>query len=99
MLTDFASAVQDGLLLRIVMKDQFIYASTFNKGLQVIDLQQAISEYQQRPLIQFGEVISTEGQGFAIDAVVNTIPVSVSVPGGGGAGHIAAPAEHPSSSG
>jgi hypothetical protein len=72
------STTQDGLLLRIFVKDQFLYASTFQKGLQVIDLAQAVSEYQSvmasNPS-QFGQAVTTEGDGFAMDAVVNTIPV------------------------
>ena len=74
------SASQDGSLLRIFMKDQFLYASTYPKGLQVIDLQQAITEYQSvyatNPT-DFGIAITTEGSGFAMDSVVNTIPVQL----------------------
>jgi hypothetical protein len=70
------SATQDGLLLRLFMKDQFLYTSTFQKGLQVVDLQQAVNEYQQTDPTTFGQAISTEGNGFATDAVVNTIPLS-----------------------
>lgn len=85
------SAVQDGSLLRIVMKDQFVFASTFHKGLQMIDLQQAVNDFQQTPATQFGQAVSIDGNGFALDAVVNTIPIPVSVPNGTG-GFIAAPA-------
>lgn len=72
------STTQDGLLLRIFMKDQFLYTSTFQKGLQVIDMQAAVAEYQSVfPLnpTQFGQAITTEGNGFATDTVVNTIPL------------------------
>jgi hypothetical protein len=69
------SSTQDGELLRIFMKDQFLYASTFLKGLQVIDMQQAVTDYQQTDPTTFGQSISTEGTGFATDAVVNTIPL------------------------
>lgn len=72
------STTQDGELLRIFMKDQFLYASTFLKGLQVIDLQAAVSEYQSvfatNPT-QFGQAITTEGNGFATDTVINTVPL------------------------
>src|SRR5260370_12693965 len=72
------STTQDGLLLRIFMKDQFLYTSTFLKGLEVIDLNQAVAEYQSvfssNPS-QFGQSITTEGNGFATDTVVNTIPL------------------------
>jgi hypothetical protein len=72
------STTQDGLLMRIFMKDQFLYTSTFLKGLQVIDLQAAVSEYQSVFPVnpsQFGQAITTEGNGFATDTVVNTIPL------------------------
>src|SRR5260370_332960 len=72
------STTQDGLLLRIFMKDQFLYTSTFLKGLEVIDLNQAVAEYQSvfssNPS-QFGQSITTEANGFATDTVVNTIPL------------------------
>jgi len=42
-----SSATQAGIALRLAMKDKYLYASTLNQGLQVIDLGQAISEYQQ----------------------------------------------------
>ncbi len=32
-------------------------------------------EYQRATPVQFGQAMSTEGQGFATDAVVNTIPL------------------------
>ncbi|HEY6250629.1 MAG TPA: Ig-like domain-containing protein [Candidatus Angelobacter sp.] len=78
------SATQDGTLLRIFMKDQFIYTSTAFKGLQVIDIQQAINEFQATPPTQFGSAITTEGNGFALDAVVNTIPVPLPLLGATG---------------
>jgi hypothetical protein len=71
------SATQDGTVLRIFMKGGFVYASTFTKGLQVIDVQQAVNEFQQTPPDQFGGAITTEGNGFALDAVVNTIPIFI----------------------
>lgn len=40
-----SSATQAGLALRLSMKDQYLYASTFLQGLQVIDLNQAVAEY------------------------------------------------------
>jgi hypothetical protein len=72
------STTQDGLLLRVFMKDQFLYTSTFRKGLQVIDLQQAVAEYQSvfsNNPTQFGQAITTEGNGFATDTVLNSIPL------------------------
>ncbi|HEY6306471.1 MAG TPA: hypothetical protein VI488_08465 [Candidatus Angelobacter sp.] len=78
------SATQDGSLLRIFMKDNFIFTSTFLKGLQVIDIQRAIDEFQQTPANQFGGAITVEGNGFALDAVVNTIPVPLPLQGGTG---------------
>jgi PKD domain/Bacterial Ig-like domain len=79
-----SSATQAGIATRLVMKDNYLYTFTFLQGLQVIDLGQAISEYQQvystNPT-QFGQAVSTEGDGFAMDAVVNTIPLAT--PSGG----------------
>ena len=73
-----SSATQAGVPVHLSMKDQFLYASTFLQGLQVIDLEQAAAEYQQvfgtNPS-QFGEAVSTEGDGFAMDTIVNTIPL------------------------
>jgi hypothetical protein len=40
------STTQDGTVLRLFMKDQFLYTSTFLKGLEVIDLQQVVAEYK-----------------------------------------------------
>jgi len=72
------SAAQEGAILRMAMKDTFAYTATFRKGIQVVDIQQAMSEYQQvittNP-IQFGTQVTTDGEGFARDAVVSTIPV------------------------
>src|SRR5260370_1612907 len=60
------------------MKDQFLYTSTYLKGLEVIDLNQAVAEYQSvfssNPS-QFGQAVSTEGNGLARETVVNTIPL------------------------
>jgi hypothetical protein len=65
------------------MKDAYLYSSTFFQGLQVIDLGQAITEYQQAIAAgdQFGEAVSTAGEGFATDAIINTI--SLPLAGGG----------------
>ncbi|HEX6863634.1 MAG TPA: Ig-like domain-containing protein, partial [Thermoanaerobaculia bacterium] len=69
------SASQDGTLLRIAMKGGSVYASTYPKGIQVIDVQEAVSAYENRDTVTFGRRITTEGQGFATEAVVNTIPL------------------------
>lgn len=72
------SNTQDGMVVRLFMKDQFLYTSTFLKGIQVVDLQQALNDYADgfgtNP-VQFGQDITTEGVGFANDSVVNTIPL------------------------
>jgi len=71
--------------LRLSMLDQYLYASTFLQGLQTIDLNQAVAEYQQvystNPT-QFGQAVSTDGDGFAMDAIVNTIPLPINSTGG-----------------
>jgi hypothetical protein len=80
-----SSATQSGVALRLSMLDQYLYASTFLQGLQVIDLNQAVTEYQSvytsNPS-QFGEAVSTEGDGFAMDTIVNTIPLPINTQGG-----------------
>jgi len=80
-----SSDVTRGIPTRLFMKDNFLYANTFQKGLQVIDLNQALSEYATvyfaNP-IGFGQAVSTAGDGFAMDAVTNTIalPQLIGVP-------------------
>jgi hypothetical protein len=75
-----------GIAMRLFMMNQYLYASVFMQGLQVIDLGQAIAEYQQvysaNPT-QFGQAVSTAGDGFAMDAIVNTIPLPLTTGGGG----------------
>jgi hypothetical protein len=86
-----ASDTTGGIATRLFMKDQYLYANVFLQGLQVIDLGQALTEYQQvysQNPTQFGQAVSTSGDGFAMDAIVNTIPLPVAVNGqatGGGA--------------
>jgi len=67
-----------GIALRLSMKDQYLYTSTFLQGLQVVDLGLALNEYAQvfnsNPE-GFGQAVTTAGTGFAADAVVNTIPL------------------------
>lgn len=41
------SVTQAGFALRLAIKDKFLYASTVFQGLQMIDLQQAFSDYQR----------------------------------------------------
>ena len=69
-----------GIALRLFLKGQFLYAATFLQGLQVIDLSQAIPEYQQvfstNPS-QFGQSVTTAGDGFAMDTIVNTIQLPI----------------------
>ena len=78
-----SSDVTAGIALRLFMKEQYLYASTFMQGLQVIDLGQAIAEYQQTPLGQFGAAVTTAGDGFAMDTIVNTIQLPLTSGGGG----------------
>ncbi len=75
-----SSATQAGVALRLSMLDQYLYASTFLQGLQVIDLKQALAEYAATPASQFGPAVSTDGAGFAMDTIVNTIPLPIAVP-------------------
>ncbi len=97
-----SSDVTSGIATRVFMKDQYLYASTFLQGLQVIDLGQAIAEYQQvfstNPS-QFGQAVSTAGDGFAMDAIVNTIPLPLNTGGGGQATMLDLKADNFSTSG
>jgi hypothetical protein len=72
------SASQEGTIMRMVMKGGFAYTVTLQKGVQVVDINQAISNYTAArgndPRV-FAIPITTDGQGFGMDAVVNTIPV------------------------
>jgi hypothetical protein len=70
-----SSATQGGIPMRLALKDNYLYTFTFTQGLQVVDLNQVVQEYQSTPPTQFGQAMSTEGEGFALDAVVNTIPL------------------------
>jgi RHS repeat-associated protein len=72
-----SSADQAGIAVRLAMKDSYLYASTLNQGLQVIDLNQAISDYQQASPSTFGGEVSTDGEGFAMDSIVNTIQLPI----------------------
>ncbi|MFZ1010564.1 MAG: Ig-like domain-containing protein [Candidatus Sulfotelmatobacter sp.] len=80
-----SSATNAGVALRLSMLDQYLYASTFLQGLQVIDLNQATAEYsyyQTNNPSGFDEAISTDGEGFAMDTIVNTIPLPINTQGG-----------------
>jgi hypothetical protein len=73
------STVNEGQLVRLTLHGNFAYSGTYPLGIQVVDLQQAISEYNDvftNDPVQFGQAITTDGQGFARDAVINTIPVN-----------------------
>jgi hypothetical protein len=73
------STVNEGQLVRVTLHGNFAYSGTYPVGIQVVDLQQAISEYNDvftNNPVQFGQAITTDGQGFARDAVTNTIPVN-----------------------
>jgi len=73
------STVNEGQLLRVTLQGNFAYSGTYPLGIQVVDLQQAITEYDDvftHDPTKFGQEITTDGEGFARDAVVNTIPVN-----------------------
>jgi hypothetical protein len=76
-----SSATQAGTAIRLAIKDNFLYSSTSLQGLQVIDLQQALADYTAATPTEFGQAVSTEGQGFAMDAIVNTIRIPTTTGG------------------
>jgi hypothetical protein len=73
-----SSAINVGQAMRVAVKGNFAYVSVMPGGIEVIDLQQVISDYNQvfpnGDPRQFAGIV-TDGQGFANDAVVNNIPV------------------------
>ena len=72
-----SSADQAGIAVRLAMKDNYLYASTLYQGLQVIDLGNVIGDYQQASASTFGQAITTDGEGFAMDAIVNAIQLPI----------------------
>jgi hypothetical protein len=73
-----SSAVNVGQILRVTLHGNFAYTSTYPLGISVVDMQQGITEYQNAVNADprsFAGPVTTDGQGFANDAVVNTIPV------------------------
>jgi hypothetical protein len=72
-----SSATQAGIAIRLAIKNNYLYASTLYQGLQVIDVQQAISEYRQTSASDFAQAVSTEGQGFATDTIINAIQLPI----------------------
>jgi hypothetical protein len=70
-----SSAVNVGQILRVALHGNFAYTSTYPLGISVVDLQQGITEYKNTDPTTFGVQVTTDGEGFATDAVVNTIPV------------------------
>jgi len=73
-----SSAVNVGQILRVTLHGNFAYTSTYPLGISVVDMQQGINEYQNAVNADprsFAGPVTTDGQGFANDAVVNTIPV------------------------
>lgn len=76
-----SSATQAGVVLRMAVKGQYLYTSASQQGLQVIDLQQVVGEYKTTSADDFGQAISTDGGGFAMDAIINDIQLPI--PGGG----------------
>jgi hypothetical protein len=75
----------DGLVRRIRLKDNYVYAATtgIGKGIQVVDLGQALSRFAaataagegSTAFSQMQSSLVQQGQGFARDAIVQTIRV------------------------
>jgi hypothetical protein len=90
------SSPLDGMVNSVVVRGDRVYAATWRKGIQVVDINQVIADTRARltpnPLnpgdlalglrasgARQGTInrdLYTEGQGFATDAVVNTVPVA-----------------------
>jgi hypothetical protein len=73
-----SSAINVGQAMRLAVKGNFAYVGVMPGGIEVIDLQQVISDYNQvfpnGDPRQFAGIV-TDGQGFANDAIINNIPV------------------------
>jgi len=67
--------ILDGAVSSIALRGNRIFAATTRKGIQVVDVDQVLSEFQgsSSPVINHG--INTAGQGFAMDAVIGTIGI------------------------
>jgi hypothetical protein len=57
-----------GTVPLIAVQGNRLYAATNRKGIQVVDLDQVISEFQGSPNVTINYDINTAGQGFAKDA-------------------------------
>src|SRR5262249_23916173 len=74
-----SSTAQTGIGLRVALHGNFVYASTTFKGVQVVDVGQAVQQFKPRggntsPMrIPF----NTDGIGWGQEYVVSTIPVSL----------------------
>ena len=75
------SSTGSGIAVRLAMKDKYLYSSTLKQGLQVIDLSQAIPEFQATPTAQFVQSVTTDGEGFAMDSIINTIQLPIPTTG------------------
>jgi hypothetical protein len=69
------SGATDGVVSSIAVQDNRLYAATIRKGIQVVDLDQVISEFPGSSRATINYDINTAGQGFANDAVIATIGV------------------------
>ena len=69
------SGATDGVVSAIAVQDNRLYAATIRKGIQVVDLDQVISEFPGTINAVINYDINTAGQGFANDAVIATIGV------------------------
>ena len=78
------NSVSDGFVFRIAVKDGLLYAATFRKGIQVVDLSRARLNYEEaiggEP---FGagywnmiQSLNNDGRQFGPDAVALTVPVT-----------------------
>ena len=69
----------DGVISSITVRGNQLYAATWRKGIQIVDLNQAVTDFNSL-INQWGSsrvyyLLNTEGQGFAQDAVIANIPV------------------------
>ncbi len=68
------SSGAEGFISRIAFHKGFVYAATFRKGIQVIDVARGQNVTAQS-IFQAQAAVNTDGRGFGQDAVVGTIPL------------------------
>lgn len=75
--SSLTATASQGIVQRVALHDQFAYATTTQRGIQVVDLQsaQTLFETAGGDTSRVRVPLNTDAQGFGHEAVVATIPV------------------------